>query len=80
MTPRLPAGFFVFGTREHHRNGTKMPMSLSGHFYVDSGTYVEQNAYITDKEHDMTEILRDVAAFASIAMFIASLSMIAMAL
>ncbi len=39
-------------------------------------TIVEQNENITEKEHEMTDFLRDLAAFASIAMFVASFSVL----
>ncbi|MBW8283674.1 MAG: hypothetical protein K0M55_08725 [Rhizobium sp.] len=47
---------------------------------VDIETKEEQYRNITGKERAMTDILRDVAAFASISMFVASLSVIMLAL
>jgi len=53
---------------------------LSGNFLIDVRTKIEQKGYIASKEIAMTELLRDVAAFASICMFVASFSVLVIAL
>ncbi|PTM90178.1 hypothetical protein [Mycoplana dimorpha] len=45
---------------------------------LDERTKIEQNKNITGKEPTMTEFMRDLAAFASITMFVASLSVLAL--
>jgi hypothetical protein len=45
---------------------------------VDNGTRAEQNKNIRAQESQMTDMIRDIAAFTSIAMFIASFSLICM--
>jgi hypothetical protein len=47
---------------------------------LTNGTKHEHMIFIERKEKNMTEIIRDVAAFASMIMFIASLSVIVMCL
>ena len=56
-----------------------VPIAM-GFFLVDNGTEREQIKNIKRQETDMTEILRDVAAFASLAMFVGSMSLIMLAL
>lgn len=45
---------------------------------LTSGTKIEHNTNIQEQENAMTDILRDIAAFASITLFVASLSVIVM--
>jgi len=47
---------------------------------VDNRTIAEQIANITEQESQMTDMIRDIAAFTSIAMFVASFSLICMAM
>jgi hypothetical protein len=43
-------------------------------------TKLEQNTIISGKEQHMTQLVRDMAAFASISLFLGSLSVMLMAL
>jgi hypothetical protein len=47
---------------------------------VDNRTIAEQIRNIRAQESQMTDMIRDIAAFTSIAMFIASFSLICMAM
>jgi hypothetical protein len=47
---------------------------------IDNRTIAEQNRNIKAQESQMTDMIRDIAAFTSIAMFIASFSLICMAM
>jgi len=47
---------------------------------VDNRTIAEQIENIREQESQMTDMIRDIAAFTSIAMFVASFSLICMAM
>jgi len=47
---------------------------------IDDRIKTEQNKNIKGQETEMTEILRDVAAFASMAVFVSSMTLLMMAL
>jgi len=47
---------------------------------VDNGTLIEHNKNIKEMEAQMTDFLRDMAAFTSVVMFVASFAVVMMSL
>jgi hypothetical protein len=45
---------------------------------VDFGTLIEHKRNITEQEAEMSEFLRDMAAFTSVVMFVASFAVVMM--
>jgi hypothetical protein len=47
---------------------------------VDDGTFIEHKENISEQEAQMTDFLRDMAAFTSMVMFVASLAVLMISL